>query len=141
VLKALIRHDRFVRRQFTIAQAPVQPKPQLAEPQIMRIALAAAKRGGDPRPSLIEHAGGTRFSAVLVGQGDLVFAWNLSYLIAVRGQFSYPGLGPPGSSAALHATVITLVVDAATGQVTDSGASNRYPPLARLGRVTTDLRR
>jgi hypothetical protein len=37
--------------------------------------------------------------------------------------------------------VITLVVDAATGQVTDSGVSNRYPPLARLGKVTTDLRR
>jgi len=70
-----------------------------------------------------------------------VFQWNWSYLIAVRGHFSYSGLGPPGSSSTVHGTVITLVVDAATGKVSDSGVSNRYPALARLGKVTTDLRR
>jgi hypothetical protein len=141
VLKALTRRDRFARLQFSIAPAPAQPKPQLPEMRILRIAMAAAKRGGDPHPSLIQHAAGTHFKAVLIGQGDLVFEWNWSYLIAVRGHFSYNDLGPPGSSSTVHGTVITLVVDAATGQVTDTGVSNRYPPLARLGKVTTDLRR
>ena len=89
---------------------------------------------GDPTPQ-------ARFNAVLIGQSDLVFDRNWSSLIAVRGHFSYTGLGPPGSSATIHGTVTTLIVDAATDQVTDSGISNRYPPLARLGRVTTDLRR
>jgi hypothetical protein len=32
-------------------------------------------------------------------------------------------------------------VNASTGQVTDGGLSNRYPDLAKLGRVHTDLRR
>jgi hypothetical protein len=140
VLKALTRRDRSARLQFTIGPAPVQPKPQLPEKRILRLAMAAAKQGGDPRPSLIQHAASTHFKAVLIGQGDLVFEWNWSYLIAVRGHFSYSGLGPPGSSSTVHGTVITLVVDAATGQVTDFGVSNRYPPLARLGKVTTDLR-
>ena len=82
---------------------------------------------------------GTRFEAVLVSSGDLVFEYNWSYLIAVRGHFiaydaSYLGAKPPTGS------VITLVVDARTGQVTDAGIGNRYPPLAKLGPVTTDLR-
>jgi hypothetical protein len=37
--------------------------------------------------------------------------------------------------------VMTLVVDATTGQVTDSGLSNTYPDLARLGGVRTDYAR
>jgi len=141
VLKALTRRDHFVRLQFTIGPVPVQPEPQLPEKRILRRAMAAAKQAGDPHPTLIQHAAGTHFKAVLIGQGDLVFQWNWSYLIAVRGHFSYSGLGPPGSSSTVHGTVITLVVDAATGKVSDSGVSNRYPPLARLGKVTTDLRR
>jgi hypothetical protein len=83
VLKALTRRDRVARLQFTIGSAPVQPKPQLPEKRIVSLAMASAKRGGDSRPSLIEHAAGTRFNAVRVGQGDLVFEWNWSYLIAV----------------------------------------------------------
>jgi hypothetical protein len=141
VLKTLTRRDRFTRLQFTVGPARVQPEPQLPEKRILRLAIAAAKQGGDPRPSLIEHAAGTHFNAVLIGQGDLVFEWNWSYLIAIRGHFSYSDVGPPGSSSGVHGTAITLVVDAATGRVTDSGISNRYPPLARLGKVTTDLRR
>jgi hypothetical protein len=141
VLQALTRRDRIALLQFTVGPAPVQPKPQLSEKRILRLAMTAAKRGGDSRPNVIQHAAGTRFNAVLIGQGDLVFDWNWSYLIAVRGHFSYSGLGPPGSSSTIHGTVITLIVDAATRQVTDSGISNRYPPLARLGTVTTDLRR
>ncbi len=141
VLKALTRRDRFARLQFTIGPAPRQRKPHLSEKRIMGLAMAAAKEGGDGRPSLIQHAAGTHFNAVRIGQGDLVFEWNWSYLIAIRGHFSDSGVGPPGSSSTIHGTVITLVVDARTGQVTDSGVSNRYPPLAQLGKVTTDLRR
>jgi hypothetical protein len=141
VLKALTRRDRFARLEFTVGPAPRQAKPRLSEKRIMRLALAAAKGGGDPHPSLIQHAAGTHFNAVRIGQGDLVFEWNWSYLIAIRGHFSYSGIGPPGAGSTIHGTVITLVVDARTGQVTDSGLSHRYPPLAQLGKVTTDLHR
>lgn len=141
VLKALTRRDRSVHLEFTIGPAPAQPKPELSEKRILRIAMAAAKHAQDPLPRLIQHAAGTHFKAVLIGQGDLVFEWNWSYLIAVRGHFIYSNVGPPGSSSTVHGTVITLVVDAGTGQITDAGLSNRYPLLARLGKVTTDLRR
>jgi hypothetical protein len=141
VLKALTRRDRSVHLQFTIGPAPAQPEPQLSEKRIFRIALTAAKHAQDPHPSLIQHAAGTHFKAVLIGQGDIVFEWNWSYLIAIRGHFIYSNVGGPGSPAPIHGTVITLVVDAGTGEITDAGLSNRYPPLARLGKVTTDLRR
>jgi hypothetical protein len=36
--------------------------------------------------------------------------------------------------------VITLVVDAKSGRGTDGGIGKRYPRLAKLGPVTTDLR-
>lgn len=139
VLNALTRHDRFVRLELTLGPAPVKPRPVLSEKRILHLALAAARRGGDSHPTLVQHAAGSHFEAVLVGQGDLVPEWNWSYLIAVRGRFSYPGVGLGNQT--IHGTVITLVVDAATGQVTDGGLSKRYPPLARLGKVTTDLRR
>lgn len=93
------------RLQFTVGPAPVPPKPQLPEKRILRLAMTAAKHGGDPRPNVIQHAAGTRFNAVLIGQGDLVFDWNWSYLIAARVHFSYGGLGPPGSSSTIHGTV------------------------------------
>jgi hypothetical protein len=138
-LKALTRHDQFARLTFAIGVPPAIAKPHLSEKRILRLAMAAARRAGDSHPTLVQHAAGTHFRAVLIGQGDLVFEWNWSYLIAIRGHFTYSGLGP--ANATIRGTVITLVVDAATGQVTDSGLSKRYPPLARLGKVTTDLRR
>jgi hypothetical protein len=115
------------------------PRPSLSEERILSFAEQAARRSGDPKPPLIQHATGTRFEAVLISSGDLGFEWNWSYLIAIRGHFratdaSYLGAKPPSGS------VITLVVDARRGQVTDTGISNRYPPLAKLGPVTTDLR-
>lgn len=56
--------------EFTIGPAPAQPKPQLSEKRILRIAMAAAKHAQDPHPRLIQHAAGTHFKAVLIGQGD-----------------------------------------------------------------------
>jgi hypothetical protein len=115
------------------------PRPTLSERRILTLAEQAASRSGDPNPTLIQHAAGTRFEAVVISSGDLIFEYNWSYLIAIRGHFtatnaSYLGAKPPTG------TVITLVVDARTGQVTDGGIGNRYPPLAKLGPVTTDLR-
>lgn len=139
VLKALTRRDDAARLQFTVGPAPIQSRPRLAERRLLHLALSGAKGGGDSHPSLIQHAAGSRFEAVWIGQDDLAFAWNWSYLIAIRGHFHYSGVGPTEST--VRGKVMTLVVDAATGEITDSGLSNRYPALSRLGSVTTDLRR
>jgi|SRR5579884_48395 len=114
--------------------------PRLTEKRILSLAEAAARSNGDPHPTLIQHAEGTRFDANRLGGGDLVFEWNWSYLIAVRGHFAARDFtGPPGARAP-RGSVITLVVDAASGRVTDFGLSSRYPDLAKLGPVSTDLR-
>lgn len=139
VISKLTRRDRFVRLLITVSRAPRRPMPQLSEQRLLRIAEDAAARASDPHPSLIQHAAGTRFDAVRISSGDLVPKWDWSYLIAERGHFSYTGVGL--SNATITGSVLTLVVDAANGQVTDSGLSKRYPRLRRLGHVTTDLRR
>jgi hypothetical protein len=141
VIPKLTRRDRSVRLPITVRRAPRGPKPRLPEKRLLRIAKDAAASAGDPHPRLIQHAAGTRFDAVRISSGDLVFEWNWSYLIAERGHFICDACdGPPGAKPPTG-TVLTLVVDAADGQVTDFGLSRRYPHLRRLGHVTTDLRR
>lgn len=137
VIHKLTRRDRFVRALLRVGPAAVHPKPELSERLLLRIAERAATRAGDSHPTLIQHAAGTHFDAARVASGDLVFEWNWSYLIAERGHFRYIGVGPTGIT--IRGTVITLVVDAKTGEITDAGLSKRYPRLRRLGPVTTDL--
>lgn len=111
--------------------------------EISSLALAKAAQAGDPRPELIQHVRGTREAATsltgsivdgLAGQAD-------SYLVAIRGRFTIPKPVPPAeppSGETVTYSVMTLVLDAATGQVTDFGLSNEYPQLSTLGPVTTD---
>ena len=117
------------------------PRPIVEAPRILSLAEQAARGEGDPRPNLIQHAAGSRFDAVRISSGDLVFDWSWSYLIAVHGHFVALGAPIPPGARPPRGTVITLVLDARTGRVTDAGLSNRYPPLAELGPVSTDLRR
>lgn len=116
-------------------------RPHLTERQILRIALRAARSAGDREPRLIQHREGTRERANLVDAGDVVPGHRWSYLIAERGRFVFNRAPTPLGAHAPTGSVLTLIVDAATRQVTDSGLSNRYPDLSRLGPVSTDLRR
>jgi len=113
---------------------------------IPALARAAAARSGDKTPTLIQHVTGTRAEANRLASGDVVPGEQQSYLIAIKGHFvvtpELPPL-PPGVPVApqpktLTYTVMTLIVDATTGQITDSGLANSYPDLAALGPVTTD---
>lgn len=132
--------DDVAHASFTVLAFRTGTKAHLSEARIRKIAERAATDSGDPNPTLIQHSEGTRFAANLVASGDLVFGWAWSYLIAVRGHFVLNGAtGPPGAPPPRD-TVITLVVNASTGQATDSGVSDRYPDLAKLGPVITDLR-
>lgn len=133
-------HVRSVHAPLKVLAFRPGPRPSLSEQRILALAERAASNSGDPRPTLIQHAAGTRFSAVRISSGDLVFEWDWSYLIAIRGHFTATGASIPPGAKPPTGSVITLVVDARTGLVTDFGISNRYPPLAKLGPVTTDLR-
>ena len=117
--------------------------PRLSDSRLRAIALTAAKADGDAHPTVIQYAEGSRRMANLVASDEVVNATNRSYLIAERGNFGTPTISsPPGipmgpGPVRIIRHVITLVVDARTGKVTDSGLSDRYPDLTRLGRVTT----
>lgn len=115
-------------------------KPGLGERRILRIAETSAARAGDPRPMLIQHSEGTRHDANRVDLGELVPGGQWSYLIAERGRFVLEDALRPARAHPRKGSVLTLVVDASTGETTDSGLSNRYPDLARLGPVHTDVR-
>lgn len=116
-------------------------RPSLTEHQILSLALSAATRAGDARPTLIQHAEGTREAANGVDSGDIVPGDGWSYLIAIRGRFVLTDASYPAGARPPKGTVLTLIVAARTDHVTDGGVSDRYPHLATLGPVTTDLRR
>ena len=120
---------------------PARAKPHLTERRILSIAKTAAARAGDPKPLLIQHSEGTRHRANLVDSGDIVPGRQRSYLIAERGRFLFTDAPTPSGARAPTGSVLTLVVDASTGEITDTGLSNHYPDLTALGPVTTDLRR
>lgn len=130
---------RSVDARLTVVGFRTGAMPTLSEQRIVALAEREASESGDSKPTLIQHAAGTHFEAVLVSSGDLVFAWNWSYLIAIRGHFVWTSASVPPGAKPPKGRVITLVVDARTGQVTDGGIGNRYPQLAKLGPVTTDL--
>jgi hypothetical protein len=110
------------------------------EAAILAVALRAAARAGDPKPTLIQHSIGTRGKANRVASGEITGGQQRSYLIAERGRFAVRNSeGVPGS-AVPRGSVITLVYDAKTRSVTDFGVQNNYPNLAALGPVTTDRR-
>jgi hypothetical protein len=123
-------------------------KAHLSEQRIRRIAERWATRMEDPRPLLVQHSEGTRRKANLIASGDLIEgqegeAW--SYLIAERGHFvdrySSYGVREPRSGYEPSGSVLVVIVNAGTGQLSDLGLGNQYPNLARLGPVHTDVRR
>lgn len=113
-------------------------KPHLRERRILAIALKTAAAAGDSTPTLIQHSEGSRHQANLIASGDIVGGSQWSYLIAERGRFTANSTYAPRGGREPSGTVLTLIVSARTGQVTDTGISNRYPDLAKLGHVYTD---
>lgn len=120
--------------------ASARTHPQLTERQILRIALKAAAAAGDPRPILIQHSEGTHSKANQIASGGYFGGNAWSYLIAERGKFVFKDAPRPFGASAPRGSVITLVLDSATGRVSDDGISYRYPALPQLGPVTTDWR-
>lgn len=116
-----------------------------AESDIPVVARAAAARHGDPNPTAAQHVSTTRALANQAAGGDVVQGDGPSYLVVIHGHFVVPNILPPmpNVSTQLPATtnysVITLVIDASTGDITDAGLTNDVPDLARLGNVHTDF--
>jgi len=123
-----------------------RPRRITNESEILEIALGLAADRGDPAPTLIQRTRCTRAEANRVAGGAIVPGEEQSDLIAIEGRFKgrrrLPPIPPgfPVPDRSMHTySVITLVVDVATGAPTDSGSSNDYPDLAAVGTVVTDL--
>jgi hypothetical protein len=122
------------------AAATARANPHLTEHQVLRIALKGAAAAHDRHPILVEHATGPRNKVELVATGEQGSGTEWSYLIAERGKFELTNVPePPGAHGGIKGTVLTIVVNARTGQVTDVGLSNRYPNLRKLASPRTDL--
>jgi hypothetical protein len=81
-----------------------------------------------------------------MGGGDVVHDQALSYVVAMRGNFTVEARRPfvPHDQAATSPitrdySVITMVVDAATGRVMDYGLVDCMPDISTAGPVTTDI--
>jgi hypothetical protein len=112
--------------------------PTLTEGQIKAEALAFAAGSGDTTPTSMEHVKSTRQQAVLALSGDEVPGNEDVYAIAMQGHFVASNARVAPRSPAPHGSVLTLVIDATTGQLTDFGVQNEVPYLESLGSVTTD---
>ena len=119
--------------------APPTTVAGLTETQVMSIAIQGATAAGDPKPTDIAHSTGTRAQANLLAAGETVPGDQPSLLIVEHGRFIASNAPTPPGAPAPTGTVLTLVVDQATGQVTDTGIQGSTPDLHELGAVTTDL--
>jgi hypothetical protein len=109
---------------------------------LLELALEVAARFGDPTPSLIRHARGTRFE-VTSATGSKVFSDTPSCIFAMQGNFRWNHSRPANPDRQLTEQDIsyqfmTFVLDAETGKLMDVGASHQAPDLKLLNNVTTD---
>lgn len=129
--------------------ADKDPSPRQAETiatiderELLAIALGVAARAGDPNPELIQHARGSRFDVTRT-TGSTVFGDVPSYIVVIKGNFRAPAphhrIRPDRPDEPVVAYPFQmLVVDANTGQITDSGSSSQSPDLTPLDEVVTD---
>jgi hypothetical protein len=117
------------------------PVPASAVPRLTAIAASVARSDGDPAPSQVTAVLTTHAKALTSATpGDLVPGSGgvRVFLLTMQGRFTATdATGPPGSRAPTG-RYLSLVVDAATFQVTDFGLSPKPPPVspASLGPVT-----
>jgi hypothetical protein len=127
------------RSRRSLLGSSVDVGPKLTEDQISQIARGAADGiGGDSAPTLIEHVEGLREQTVFSLSGDTVPSSSDVFAIVMRGHFVASGAPTPPDVPAPTGSVMVLIIDATTGQVTDLGIQDQVPDLATLGPVTSD---
>jgi hypothetical protein len=120
------------------ANTPAESGPKLDEAQVTQAALAFASDMGDTQPASVEHVESTREQAVATLSGDQVQGSQDVYAVVMRGRFDANSVAVPPGVQSPTGSVLTLVIDATTGEMTDFGIQNTIPNLATLGPVTSD---
>jgi hypothetical protein len=107
------------------------------EEDILVVALQVAAHQGESSPEVIEHTVGSR-EAVTKATGSWVEDLEPSYLVAMRGAFTArraarPSRGADRDEAMVSFAVELLVIEIASGRITDSGGGMEYQDLAAVG--------
>lgn len=110
----------------------------LTAAQVTQIAEGFATAMNDSFPTTIEHVASTRHQAVFALSADDVPGPGSVYAIVMRGQFIDENAPRPPEASAPTGPVLTMVIDAGTGELTDFGIGNQVPDLSGLGTVTVD---
>jgi hypothetical protein len=130
---------------------PREPAPQedqlesagtMHDSELLVLAREVAARFGDPNPTLIQHARGTRFDLTRA-TGSTVFDDTPSCIFAMEGNFRWHHSRPANSDRQPFERdgsyrFLTVVIDAKTGKPMDHGASNSPRDLTALGNLITD---
>lgn len=112
----------------------------LSRSQLTQTALAEAAAMGDAQPTSVVSVPTTRERANLLASGELAGRDSPAFLIVVQGSFRVPDvLAPAGSSGSAQGDVLTLVVDASTGEITDVGVQDDLPDVSALGIVSQEV--
>ncbi|HEX3618589.1 MAG TPA: hypothetical protein VHU61_18730 [Solirubrobacteraceae bacterium] len=111
--------------------------------QIKSLVLSGAAAMGDSTPTDISYSALTTRNGALAASGSgasMGGAYGSAsgyFVVVAHGEFTAYDAPIPNGAKIPTGTVMTLVVDAATGEVTDSGVQHGSPDLSTLGPVTT----
>jgi hypothetical protein len=105
----------------------------------VKAAADFAAGAGDGSPTDVQEAQSTRGHAVAeaVG-GDTISDTTPSTTVTMHGHFVLDDVPRPQGTAPPTGSVLTLVIDNASGSVTDVGLTDSAPNLARVGAVSRD---
>jgi hypothetical protein len=111
--------------------------------QIKSLVVSGAAAMGDSTPTDISYSALTTRNGALAASGSgasMGGAYGSAsgyFVVVAHGEFTAYDAPIPNGAKIPTGTVMTLVVDAATGEVTDSGVQHDSPDLSTLGPVTT----
>jgi hypothetical protein len=103
--------------------------------QLRESAREFATGMGDSTPSSMEYVTGNHKQVVLALSGDEVEGNTNVDAIIMHGSFVANHAPRPSEAAAPSGTVLTLVINATTGELTDFGLQNTEPNIAAFGPV------
>jgi len=107
---------------------------KVKDDKIKEIAAAWAHDLGEAAPRALEYAESNRATAVMaMSRGDVVADVNDVFLVEMEGHFVAQGAPRPPGMRAPSGSVLTLVIDAFTGQTLDIGISDRKTDMRALG--------
>jgi hypothetical protein len=128
---------------FAATGSEATPTGPMTSAQIKSLVMTDAARMGDGTPTDISYSAPVTRNAANAASGDGAIIGGADgtasgyILVVAHGHFTaYDAMTPPGDNNYPTGKVMTMVVDATTGDVTDGGIQNSTPDMSAIGPVT-----